>query len=335
VSRPLRIWRSPYVSSPHCVLPFETSTRRFETVTRAMTPSYLDAESSGASGFQDMGDKWVKVRNGAAQGTLRPTDPEVGEVAERWDQFVEYVCLGLGQDLGTEVRPLRPRKETTPARHEAIGKVLAESGKLNALFRVPDAIGPIAVEADLRTREVTMSVVVDAPRQGRPLTRVNWMLRQLRHAPSDLRVEISFANVQETSAALLSEAHEHARVLLSTADAKRQPRSFRLALARPMGTKRGKGERSFVRDTRQQAIDFYRKLVQDLRAWQAPAPKLPEEPVEGPVTPEPTPPPFSAGDEREPGEGISPAEDRTAVPAGPNLQPSSPLPAFPTVCRTA
>jgi hypothetical protein len=279
--------------------------------------AYLDAEGSGASGFQDMGDKWVKVRNGAAQGTLRPADSEVREVAERWDQFVEYLCLGLGQDLGAEVRPLRPRKQTTFARHEAIAEDLAESGKLKASLRVPDAIAPIAVEADLRTRQVTTSVVVKAPRQHRPLTRVSWMLRQLEQAPSDLRVEVSFANVQETSAVLLSEAHEDPRVVLSTADPKRQPRSFRLTLARPMGTKRGKGERSFVRDTRQQTIDFYRKLVQDLRAWQAPAPKLPEEPAEGPLTPEPTPPPFSAGDEREPGEGIAPADDRTGVRAAP------------------
>src|SRR3712207_9385166 len=33
--------------------------------------AYLDHEASGASGFQDMGDKWVGVRNAAAAGTLR------------------------------------------------------------------------------------------------------------------------------------------------------------------------------------------------------------------------------------------------------------------------
>ena len=44
-----------------------------------------------------------------------------------------------------------------------------------------------------------------------------------------------------------------------------------------MGTKRGKGERSFVLETRQQAIDFYRELVQNLRPWRAAAPKLPDE----------------------------------------------------------
>jgi hypothetical protein len=46
-----------------------------------------------------------------------------------------------------------------------------------------------------------------------------------------------------------------------------------------MGTKRGKGEKSFVRETRKQTIDFYRDLVQDLRPWRAAPPKLPVERV--------------------------------------------------------
>jgi hypothetical protein len=279
--------------------------------------AYLDSESSGAGGFRDMGDKWVTVRTGAAHGMLRPTDPEVREVAELWDQFVDYICLGLGQDLGAEVRPVRPRKQSLGARHESIAKNLAKRGKLEGSFRVPDAVGPIGLDADLRTRQVTTSVSVDAPRQKRPLARINWMLRQLKQAPPDLRVEASFANTSETAVALLNEAIENPRLLLSAVDPQRQPRSFRLGLTRRMGTKRGKGERSFVRDTRQQVSDFYRELVQDLRAWQAPAPKLPEEPAEVPSTPEPAPPSFSAANEREPGEGVAPGGDQS----GPDPDP--------------
>jgi hypothetical protein len=38
--------------------------------------AYLDHEASGASGFIDMGDKWVRVRDAAHNGTLRAADPE-------------------------------------------------------------------------------------------------------------------------------------------------------------------------------------------------------------------------------------------------------------------
>ena len=80
-----------------------------------------------------------------------------------------------------------------------------------------------------------------------------------------------------------------------------------------MGTKRGKGEKSFVLDTRQQTVDFYRRIVQDLRGWQPSAPKLPVEPEEAPLTPAAEPPPFSAEREREPGEAIDPAEHGQVV----------------------
>jgi hypothetical protein len=266
--------------------------------------AYLDHEKSGASGFQDMGDKWVSVRTATANETLRASDPEARVVAERWEQFIDYMCLGLGQDLGRDVTPVRGRKTTADARLDATVRRLAEAGKLEGSVRVPDAVSDLTVEADLRTRRVTTSVRVEAPREGRPKTRITWMLRQLRDATDDLRIDVSFASARETSSLLLSEAREAPERLLSSTDPKREPRAFQLALTRKMGTKRGKEEGSFVRETRQQAIDFYRDLVQDLRSWQASAPKLPrEEPEAVSPRPQPEPPPFSDALSREAGEG--------------------------------
>jgi hypothetical protein len=45
-----------------------------------------------------------------------------------------------------------------------------------------------------------------------------------------------------------------------------------------MGQKRGRAEGSFVRETSAQAVEFYRDLVQNLKPWHAPAPKLRTEP---------------------------------------------------------
>jgi hypothetical protein len=253
-----------------------------------------------------MGESWVKVRNAAAAGTLRATDPEARQVAERWEQFVDYLCLGLSQDVGRDVRPIRPRKESSDGRLDAAVTRLAESGTLQASVRVPDAVGPITVQADLRTRRVSTSVAVDAPRGGRPLTRVNWILRQLKQAPTDLRVDVQFVGARETTSLLLEEARAYPQRLLSANDAKREPRAFDLALARGMGTTRGKGEKSFVLETRQQAVDFYRRIVQHLRPWQPSAPKLPAEPEETTAAPTAEPPAFSA-DERDPGEAVDPS----------------------------
>src|SRR6266508_1391012 len=249
--------------------------------------AYLDHENSGASGFQDMGESWVRVRDGARQGTLRGGDKEVRAVAERWEQFVDYLALGLSQDLGRDVEPVRPRKQTLPERLDAIVQGLATSGGLTAAVRVPDAVAPLALLADLRTRQLTTSVSVDAPREGRPAARINWMLRQLASAPAALRVTVGFANTRETTSLLLGEAREYPQRLLSPTDPKREPRTFELATTRPLGLKSGKGQGSFVRETRRQAIDFYGEIVQNLKPWQAKAPKLPEPPPQVPETPQP------------------------------------------------
>jgi hypothetical protein len=270
--------------------------------------AYLDHENSGAGGFQDMGDRWVRVRDAVRHGTVRATDPEVRSVCARWRQFMDYLALGLSQDLGRDVSPLRPRKQTADARLDSLVEQVVGEGRLSGGLRVPDAVAPLLVVADLRARQVTTSVTVEAPREGRPLSRINWLLRQLRDGEPRLRVEVGFAGVRETTSLLLEEARDYPQRLLLPADAKREPRTLSVATTRPMGLKRGKGQGSFVGDTRKQVFDFYRELVQNLKPWQAKAPKLPQERIEVSPLPTPEPPPFSAPDERDVGEAIDPAK---------------------------
>lgn len=118
---------------------------------------------------------------------------------------------------------------------------------------------------------------IDAPKQGRPLTRVNWLIRQLRAAPDGLRVEAYVAHSRGSSTAeLLHRVREDANVLI--ADPKRELRSFRLAVTSPMGSKRGRGRGAFI-DSVLDAVDaFYGDVLQHLKAWSAAPPKLRETP---------------------------------------------------------
>lgn len=270
--------------------------------------AYLDHENSGASGFRDMGQGWVTVREGARQGTLRSSDPEVREIAERWEQFIDYLALGLSQDLGRDVVASRPRGQALHQRVEALVHELADKGTLTGTVRVPDAVGPVEITADLRARQLTTSVLIEAPREGRPMSRVNWMLRQLRGLPDSMRVVVAFTGSRETTSELLAQAHEFPQRLLSPSDPKRTPRSFEVAMTRPLGSKGGRGQGSFVLETRRQVIDFYRDAVQNLKGWQAKAPKLPNVPEDVPALPQPEPPPFVAVDEREVGMAVTPEE---------------------------
>jgi hypothetical protein len=247
---------------------------------------YLSSEASGAVGFEDMGENWVPVRRAAHDGTLRAGDASARDVAERWEQFTNYLALSLSQELGASVTAYRPRSQTIGARVEETVKSLADSGEMHSTLRIPDAIGPLEIRTNLRSRQTTTSVAIDAPREGRQRARFGWLMRQLADAADDLRVEAAFPNARVTTAAALGVVRDDPSALYYPPDPKREPRTFVLARSRPMGQKRGRAEGSFVRETSAQAVEFYRDLVQNLKPWQAPAPKLRTEPeaADGPGT---------------------------------------------------
>ncbi len=236
---------------------------------------YLEHPRSGAMEFSDMGESWVTTREAVRAGTLRASDKGVKEVAARFDALLRFACLSLGRQLGAEVAPVLSRKELAdPAsRTQALVTELARDGQLCAAIRIPATVDDAVVTADLRAGTVTCHVDVDAPREGRPATRVNWLLRQLKAAPDGVRIEAHAAHERGAGAAeLLKNVRENPALLI--ADPAREIRSFRVAMTVPMGTKRGRGRGSFI-DSVLSAIDtFYAEVVQQLKAWAAAPPRL-------------------------------------------------------------
>jgi hypothetical protein len=267
--------------------------------------AYLDHERAGAGGFDDMGDRWVTVRDAAREATLKSSDPAVRDIASRWEQLVGYLSLGLTQDLGRQVEPMWPRKIDPASRRELHVRSLVDQGKLLASIRVPDAAGTIDLEADLRGRRFRTSIVVAAPKDGRPTTRINWMLRQLADAKDDVLIEVRYPNQKEPTSSTLKDARAKAERLLYAADLKREPMSFRITMPKDLGMKRGRLAGSFVLESKQQTSDFYRSIVQGLRAWAPAAPKLPAAATAASPAASPEPPPFTSG-ERDFGEAVEP-----------------------------
>lgn len=236
---------------------------------------YLEHNRSGALEFDDMGESWVRVRDAVAAGTLRSTDKGLGDVVVRFDALLRFLSLRLGRQLGTEVVPVLSRKEQTdPAvRAQSMAAALCESGRLTGAIRIPDTVGHLVVTADLHASKITCHVDVDAPREGRPTTRVNWLVRQLKAAPGSVRVETFAAHARGSSAAeLLDVVREDPGVLVM--DPKKELRTFRLALTSSMGTKRGRGRGTFIDSVLAATDTFYADVLQHLKAWSAAPPKL-------------------------------------------------------------
>lgn len=238
---------------------------------------YLEHDRSGALDLDDMGPNWVSVREAVSAGTLRAGDTIAPEIVSRFDALLRYASLRLGQQLGTDVTPQLTRAETAnpAARVSAQVASLVDSGELTGTIRIPHAVAPVHVTADLRSGRITCHVDVAAPQEGRPTTRINWLVRQLKHARTDIRVESFAARSRSGSVAeLLGEVREDPKLLVG--DPLKEIKSFRVALVLPSGNKRGRGRGAFIDSVLDTLDAFYGEVVQHMKPWAATPPKLRE-----------------------------------------------------------
>ncbi len=234
---------------------------------------YLQHENSGATAFADMGPGWTTVRDGTRAGTLRPGDAGAVEVCQRWDQLVQYAALTLGASLGEDVslHVTRLHREEPDLRTRSLVERLCESGRLNADLRIPSVIAPLHIEADLRTMQGEVSMEVRAPALTRPTARVNWLLRQLRDAPGDCRVDARFVRSRQTTSELVRSLRGDSHLLVAPAPS--PPREFVLTLARPVGGNRGTGRNSFINDLTALIMEFHTTVAAGIHEWKPPKPK--------------------------------------------------------------
>jgi hypothetical protein len=246
---------------------------------------YLEHPKSGAMAFEDMGSSWVTVRDSVRTGTLRAGDTAASEVAMRFDALMSFTALQLGRRLGTEVVTVLSRKEAAEPQLRLQSQVaqLADNGTLTAAIRIPDTVGTLVVTADLRANQVICHIDVDAPREGRSATRINWLVRQLKNAPQTARVDTFQLHARGPGASeLLGRVREDPKILLG--DAAKELKSFRVALVMPMGVKRGAGKGAFIDSVLAAVGAFYEDVVQHLKMWTPAPPKVrsetPSEPAD-------------------------------------------------------
>jgi hypothetical protein len=235
---------------------------------------YLEHPKSGAMSFEDMGAQWVPVRDAVQAGTLRASDKAALDVSSSFDALIRFAALRLGRRLGAEVTPVLTRSEVAnPAsRLAALSTGLVKTGNFAAALRIPNAVSDLAIVVDLRSSKITCSFDIDAPREGRSTTRINWLVRQLKDSPGALRVEAHFARGRADAAELLRDVRENPAKL--AIEPTKEIKSFTIAHVSNAGSKRSTGRGGFI-DSVLDAVDAsYEEIGQRLKAWAATPPRL-------------------------------------------------------------
>jgi len=236
---------------------------------------YLEHPASGTIAFDDMGENWVAVRDGARDGTLTRRDEAVLDIAQRWDQLLGYASLRLGADIGEDVVELVPRaQQLDPSlRSKAFVDSLLANGTLAGTLRIPDTIADLEITVDLKARQNIVAITFEAPSDKGGKGRIGWLVRQLKDAPPNLVIEAYPKSVRNGVAASLGAAIEDSSVLIGPD--KKEPAKFTLVARSELGTKRKAGRTPGFAQSVVAAIEsFYGDVVQHLAAYQPRAPKL-------------------------------------------------------------
>ncbi|MEX0790020.1 MAG: stress response protein [Actinomycetota bacterium] len=241
---------------------------------------YLESDASGALSFSDMGPNWVTVRDGARTSTLRKNAPEVKEIAQLWDQLLQFAALRLGREIGADVHQTFPRSQMDPKdRSNHLIDGLCASGKLDGALRVPNAVGPINLGADLRARQVFAFVDVPAPTDRGSRARATWLLKQLSdEVQSQLIIEAWPRNSRTPLTTTLGSVREDRDVLDDPEG--RDIARYRLMLRGDAGPARQSGGKTlgFVDSVINLLDRFYGSVVQGITPWVPKAPRLPSKP---------------------------------------------------------
>lgn len=236
---------------------------------------YLQHSKSGALDFSDMGQFWVAIRDGAREGTLSKRSEGIEDVVERWDQLLRFGALQLSADIGEDVATVLSRGHSDGRqRSAALVEQLSNDGTLSGGLRIPNTVGDLIIDADLRARQITASLDVNAPQDKGARGRVSWLVAQLAEASGDLVIEAYPKNARAGTAATLEQVREDRNACLDSD--RRDPFRFRVIMRTEMGMGRKTGTRSpgFIATVLDLIERFYGNVVQQITPWQPPAPKL-------------------------------------------------------------
>ena len=235
---------------------------------------FLSHPSAGVSGFTSMPSEWsATVDKIQAGGRILKGDALV--VVGAWHQELRDLSLQLTQLVRYRVETFLARKHLADPelRLSDDADTLISDGVLKANLVVPNAASQIHITADLKTRVLRVSMMIDAPRdKARNSSRLNWFLRQIKNTQrEDIYISAIWASRAASTMYSLEEWRDDPKSIDSSANSS-EIRAFEIRLV-STNSKRFAGVRTFIDELENLVPTFYEEVGQHLVAWQAPAPK--------------------------------------------------------------
>lgn len=236
---------------------------------------FLSHDAVGVTGFDRMPSQWrdtiTLVKSG---GVIGRTSHEAEALVSAWYQETRDLALRMSQHLATEVDVKLSRAHVADADQRLRDDCakLAGGNKLEVEYEIPNAASPLSVTADLVSQTIRVGMEVGAPQdKQRGLSRVNWLLRQLRLANDDRHfVRISWPSRAQDAVCRLTELRDDPKAIVENAPL--PPKSFEVFFLSD-DTRRFSGRKTFIEEIEKVVPRFYDSVGQNLERWVPKPPK--------------------------------------------------------------
>ncbi|MEQ8333893.1 hypothetical protein [Nisaea sp.] len=242
---------------------------------------FLTHPSAGVKSFDQMPSQWTAVLESVhAGGEISPKSSDVQDVIGAWHQEIRDLCLVLSRQLNenVDIRVPRPHLKDPMARLKSDAEKLAETYKLYADFVIPNAVSQVSVAADFGKRSIYASMRVAAPGDRKSTkARLNWLLRQLKESvPDNIHIKLIWPGRGQNTLFSLVDLQKDS----SVADLQgKVATSFEVIYAKDLAARFGQ-RKTFIVELERAVPAFYEQVGQNLKNWQAPAPRISDDKAE-------------------------------------------------------
>jgi hypothetical protein len=254
---------------------------------------YLENEKSGVGrgGFTQMKSGWKNVTEKVTnQATLRKTDDDLLETIDSWIQEERDLALKLSCELGDLVRTdARKYRGNIQARIDDDINAFLKTQTLSSTLSVQAAVSDITIRANFQYKTVEMLVDVTPPQDKTLRGQLGWIRGQVENrqlkkklaedqsAPSiltDLYVELGFRHARKPYRFPYGKLEDQVEECKG-----KEIKKVSIVHIKNFGRNFGSAKK-FVVTMENMLPMFYKEIIQHLKNWVKPAPKILQKNIE-------------------------------------------------------
>ncbi|MBF2761569.1 MAG: hypothetical protein ISN28_15135 [Ectothiorhodospiraceae bacterium AqS1] len=283
VSRALLLIESKNFTDPEQVFMLEELVR------------YLQSDTAGITAGIRLSGGWRQVVERVHQNApLGKNDETVIEAVSDWFQLLRYLSIRLSLAVNVICKEAMPRKYAAdPALRlaETVADVI-RTQEMRSALEIPNAAGKLELSVSLLRKTIDLGISIDAPKKEgiRPRTAINFVLNQIKNFEGDdLTVHVDWPRRVPATSLPIREALDEDRCdRLIPDNFKEPPSAVRLVRVIDLGVGKLKSGNGLPKIAEDETLRFYDQIVQRLKPWRAPPPKIKTAKNENALSPPPS-----------------------------------------------